>query len=139
FRTQTNESEREQRRKLIREELESHFRPEFLNRVDSIVLFDPLDLASVASILECELAKIRERLAKRGIGLELTESAKEELAASGFSERTGARGMRRALEETIEDPLSEMIVLDQVKPGDVARLDYEDGFTFSLHPAEQPA
>jgi ATP-dependent Clp protease ATP-binding subunit ClpC len=108
---------------LIREELEAHFRPEFLNRVDAIVTFDCLDRGAALKIFDLEFEKVRLRLEGRRIAVEVTPEAAENLLRLGYSEKTGARGIRRAIEEKIEDPLSEMILLGQIHEGDTARVE----------------
>ena len=124
---QATDQEHDQRLKIIREELDHHFRPEFLNRVDAVVSFDYLDPEAVRSIFNLELRKVQQRLEKRSIQLELSDEARDHLIDVGYSERTGARGIRRVLEERIEDPLSEMVILSQIRGGDIARLDCEQG------------
>jgi len=126
FRAQDGDDNREQARKFIEEELEDHFRPEFLNRLDAVVTFDFLSHEEVTEIFDLELVKIQERLADREITLEVTDDAREFLIDVGFSDRTGARGIRRVLEERIEDPLSEMIILSQVQSGDAVSLGFEN-------------
>ena len=113
--------------KFVLEELEEHFRPEFLNRVDAIVPFDFLSLEQVTQIFDLELGKVQSRLEKRSIELEVGPEAKDYLIELGFNDKHGARGIRRVLEERVEDPLSEMIILGQVVDGDCTRLDLEDG------------
>jgi len=127
FRQSEDGTDQEQARRCIVEELESHFRPEFLNRLDAIVTFDFLSREDVTEIFTLELSKIQERLVERELQLEVDDEARDELLEMGFSERTGARGIRRTLEEKIEDPLSEMIILGQVRAGDNIRLGVEDG------------
>ncbi len=127
FRSGGEESDRGQVTKFVAEELENHFRPEFINRVDAVVSFDFLDIEEINEIFHLELTKIQSRLAEREIQLEVTEEAQQYLIQLGFDNKHGARGIRRVLEERIEDPLSEMIILAQINPGDTARLDYEEG------------
>jgi ATP-dependent Clp protease ATP-binding subunit ClpC len=81
----------------------------------------------VKDIFTLELAKVKERLEGKKLKLEVTAGAKEHLIEIGFDSRTGARGIRRVLEEKIEDPISEMIILDQIKPGELAQLQLENG------------
>ena len=111
----------------IKDALDNHFRPEFLNRVDAIVPFGFLTHDEVKDIFTLELAKVKERLEGKKLKLEVTAGAKEHLIEIGFDSRTGARGIRRVLEEKIEDPISEMIILDQIKPGELAQLQLENG------------
>ncbi|HVR75673.1 MAG TPA: ATP-dependent Clp protease ATP-binding subunit, partial [Planctomycetota bacterium] len=116
---------REKQVEVIREELQHHFRPEFLNRLDAVVTFDFLDEGAVRSIFHLEFAKVQKRLVKKAIQVEITPEAMEFLITAGYTEKTGARGLRRIIEERIEDPLSEMIILAQVHAGDVVRVDLE--------------
>src|SRR5256714_1111819 len=86
--------------------LSDHFRPEFLNRIDEIVEFKPLSREQLAEIVELQLARLRERLAERGLGLELTDEAKELVAQAGWDPTYGARPLKRALQRSIENPLA---------------------------------
>ena len=110
---------------FVAEALDNHFRPEFLNRVDAIVPFGFLTHAEVTKIFDLEVAKVEERLAAKELKLEVTAEAKRCLIDNGFDDRTGARGIRRVLEERIEDPISEMIILGQINAGETAELDLE--------------
>ena len=110
---------------FVAEALDNHFRPEFLNRVDAIVPFGFLTHAEVTKIFDLEVAKVEERLATKELKLEVTAEAKSCLIDNGFDDRTGARGIRRVLEERIEDPISEMIILGQINAGETAELDLE--------------
>lgn len=127
FRPSANARQREKQLEVIREELEQHFRPEFLNRLDAVVTFDYLNPESVRKIFDMELVKVQKRLQVRKIGIEISSEATEFLIQKGYTEKTGARGVRRMIEEKLEDPLSEMIIMSQIHPGDMARLDLEDG------------
>ncbi len=127
FRPSASEHAREKQLEIIREELEQHFRPEFLNRLDAVVTFDYLNPEAVKKIFEMEIVKVQKRLVPRKIKVEVSPEASDHLIQCGYSERTGARGIRRIIEERIEDPLSEMIIMGQVHSGDVARLDLEEG------------
>ncbi|MFP6632479.1 MAG: ATP-dependent Clp protease ATP-binding subunit [Planctomycetota bacterium] len=110
---------------FVAEALDNHFRPEFLSRVDAIVPFGFLTHAEVTKIFDLEVAKVEERLAAKELKLEVTAEAKRCLIDDGFDDRTGARGIRRVLEERIEDPISEMIILGQINAGETAELDLE--------------
>ena len=110
---------------FVAEALDNHFRPEFLNRVDAIVPFGFLTHAEITKIFDLEVAKVEERLAAKELKLEVTAEAKRCLIDNGFDDRTGARGIRRVLEERIEDPISEMIILGQINAGETAELDLE--------------
>ncbi len=121
FRQSEDDSERREQLNLIRQELDEHFRPEFLNRLDAIVTFDYLDDEAVRAILKLELAKVQQRLDRHGLQLQISEAVEAKIISEGHSERTGARGIRRALEDWVEDPLSEMIILGQIQEGQVAQ------------------
>lgn len=127
FQSGAGDRERDQQLDLIRNELEDHFRPEFLNRIDAVVTFDYLDRPAVEKIFELELAKVKTRLEPRGLRLEVPAEARDRLIDSSFSEKTGARGVRRAIEEKVEDPLSEMILLGEIHSGETARAIVEEG------------
>ena len=113
--------------KMIHEELQNHFRPEFLNRLDSIVTFDYLGDDAVKVIFELEVSKIQERLAVHKIDLKVSDEVRDKIIFFGYNERTGARGIRRAIEENIEDPLSELIILNQIQEGQTAQAEVGNG------------
>ena len=101
-------------RRQVMGELRAHFRPEFLNRVDEIVLFKPLTLADIKKIVELQLALLRRRLEERHIQLELSDPAKEHLARQGYDPVYGARPLKRFLQREIETPLSRKILTGEV-------------------------
>ncbi len=122
-------------RKRIMQELEEHFRPEFLNRLDAIVFFDYLTRDNLREILKLEFKKIQERLAQQKIKVTLSREATEKLIDLGSSERFGARGIRRVLEEEIENRIAEAILDRKIKPGDsVLCCLQQDTFTFVPEP-----
>ena len=88
------------------EQMREHFRPEFLNRIDEIVQFEALGKEQLGEIAELQLARLRERLAERGLGLELTDAAKELLAEVGWDPTYGARPLKRAIQRLVENPLA---------------------------------
>ena len=88
------------------EALQEQFRPEFLNRIDEIVVFEPLTRDQLAEIVELQLGRLRERLAERRIELELTDGAKEHLAEAGWDPAYGARPLKRAIQRMLENPLA---------------------------------
>jgi len=109
-------------------ELKRLFNPEFLNRVDEVVVFHPLDKAQVKAVLELELSTLRRRLAERGVTLELDAKAYDRLVDEGYDEAYGARPMRRLLTKLIEDPLAALMVEGACLPGATARVKEKDGF-----------
>ena len=120
FRQTENETEQDVQLRMIREELDEHFRPEFLNRLDAVVTFSYLDEDAIREIFKLEVQKIQERLRSHELSLEITSEVEEAILGEGFSDRTGARGIRRVLEERLEDPLSELIILGQISKGQTA-------------------
>ncbi|SMP05407.1 ATP-dependent Clp protease ATP-binding subunit ClpA [Desulfurobacterium pacificum] len=119
----------------IMEELKRRFRPEFLNRIDEIIIFHPLSEVEIKEIVDLLISKLNKRLEERGIKVELTEEAKSELAKRGYVPEFGARPLRRTIQREIETPLSVKILEGSVKDGDTVKVDYdkEKGeFTFEV-------
>jgi ATP-dependent Clp protease ATP-binding subunit ClpC len=110
FGKQTEERTYEDMKKQVLKEIDKYFRPEFLNRVDGTIVFTPLTMNDLKSIIDIELAHIRKRMVERGLQLELDDKAKEFIINSGSNLEFGARPLRRALENLVEDPLSEEIL-----------------------------
>jgi ATP-dependent Clp protease ATP-binding subunit ClpB len=122
------------------DELRDRFRPEFLNRVDEIVEFKPLSRDQIAEIVDLQLARLRDRLAERGITLELTDAAKEALAEAGWDPAYGARPLKRAIQRFVENPLALRLLDGEFADGDTIRVDAEDGeLTFEKTGASVPA
>jgi ATP-dependent Clp protease ATP-binding subunit ClpB len=109
------------------EELRERFRPEFLNRIDEIVVFRPLTREQLAEIVELQLGRLRERLAQRGISLEVTDAAKGLLAEEGWDPAYGARPLKRAIQRLLENPLARALLEGRFAEGDVVRVDARDG------------
>ncbi len=97
-------------KEMLNKEIERYFRPEFINRLDDIIVFRPLNKADLEQIIDYELKKVRHRLSERQINLELDETAKEFLMSKGYNPDYGARPLRRSIEQFVEDPLSESIL-----------------------------
>ncbi|MEX1357689.1 MAG: AAA family ATPase [Gaiellaceae bacterium] len=116
------------------------FRPELLNRIDEVVELRPLTREQLAEIVELQLGRLRARLAERGIGLELTEAAKEAVAEAGWDPQYGARPLKRALQRLVENELAARLLRGEFAEGDVVRVDAENGgLTFAKAPAAEPA
>ena len=116
------------------------FRPEFLNRIDEIVEFEPLSREQIADVAELQLARLRERLAERRIELELTDAAKEVLAEAGWDPTYGARPLKRAIQRLVENPLAARLLAGEFAEGDTIRVDAQDGeLVFERAEAAQPA
>jgi ATP-dependent Clp protease ATP-binding subunit ClpB len=103
------------------------FRPEFLNRIDEVIEFQPLSKEQIAEIVELQLGRLRERLAERRIELELTDAAKEALAEAGWDPAYGARPLKRAIQRLVENPLALRLLEGDFADGDTIRVDAEDG------------
>jgi len=133
-----NEFNRDEIREQILQALRAHFRPEFLNRIDEIVIFNPLDIFQIKQIVELQLRQVQKRLDERKIKLELSEEAKIELATRGFDPQYGARPLRRTIEREILNPLAQKLLAREFNEGDTIRVDYRDGqFVFErVVPAE---
>lgn len=126
------ESEKKDIKELVTGELRKVFRPEFLNRVDDIIVFNKLNKDEIKQIAVKMLKTLENRLDKMNIKISFTDNAISEIADKGFDENYGARPLRRAIQNEIEDPLSEQMLEGKVKDGAVVTCDFTDGqFTFT--------
>jgi ATP-dependent Clp protease ATP-binding subunit ClpB len=122
------------------EAMREFFRPEFLNRIDEIVEFEPLSREQLGEIVELQLERLRARLAERGLGLELTDAAKEHLAEAGWDPTYGARPLKRALQRLVENPLALRLLEGEFAEDDTVRVDVANGeLVFAKAPAAEPA
>jgi ATP-dependent Clp protease ATP-binding subunit ClpB len=115
------------------------FKPEFLNRLDEVVLFDALGTEELAKIVEINLARLNKRLADRRIAVEATPAAKEWLALTGFDPVFGARPLRRLIQTTIEDQLARRVLAGEVREGDVVTFDADESSDGLIILQSQPA
>jgi ATP-dependent Clp protease ATP-binding subunit ClpC len=120
----------------VGDELKSHFRPEFLNRIDDVIVFHQLTKEQIISIVDLMIASLDDRLKAKDMGIELTQGAKDLLAARGYDPLLGARPLRRVIQREIEDALSERILFSELKAGEIIVVDVDgDGpdatFTFT--------
>ncbi len=125
----------------IMEELKKRFRPEFLNRIDEIIIFHPLAEEEIKKIVDLLISKLNKRLEERGIKVKLTEKAKSELAKRGYVPEFGARPLRRTIQREIETPLSVKILEGSVKEGDTVVVDYDEKkgeFSFKVESEKLP-
>jgi ATP-dependent Clp protease ATP-binding subunit ClpB len=123
-----------------REAMRDVFRPEFLNRIDEIVEFHALSREQLAEIVELQLRLLRGRLAARGIGLELTDEAKEALAEEGWDPAYGARPLKRAIQRLVENPLALRLLEGEFREGDTVRVEARDGeLVFARAEIAEPA
>src|SRR5438067_13928816 len=120
--------------------LSDHFRPEFLNRIDEIVEFEPLSREQLGEIVELQLTRLRERLAERRLRLELTDAAKELIAEAGWDPAYGARPLKRAIQRMLENPLALRLLEGEFADGDTVRVDARDGeLAFERAGVREPA
>jgi ATP-dependent Clp protease ATP-binding subunit ClpC len=117
----------ERMKQKVQEALKAHFRPEFLNRIDEVIVFHELTLPEVVEIVDLMIRRVREQLEGQGIGLELTMQAKEFIAGKGYEPALGARPLRRAIQQLVEDPLSEKILWKEFRVGETIIVDVEEG------------
>jgi len=127
-----SQAEREARHKNIEDALRRFFRPEFLNRVDEIIVFEPLTEKELGHIVELMLKEVEERLAERQITIEVSDAAKLSLVKEGYDPVYGARPLRRVVERQIESGLARRILAGEFVEGDRVAVDYADGaYTFA--------
>ncbi len=135
-----SKSEKEKQKGAVEKALRQAFRPELLNRIDETIVFDPLTEDDLKQIVELLLSDVRERLAERQVGLELTETAKAELVKEGYDPVFGARPLRRTIERRVANPLSRRILAGEFAEGDTALVDHADGeYTFEKKKAPAKA
>jgi ATP-dependent Clp protease ATP-binding subunit ClpB len=113
--------------RLVRTELRTHFRPEFLNRVDDIIIFHSLDEKQLAHIVDIQLKGLEKRLVQQQLTLEVDRSAKQLLAKEGYDPQFGARPLKRAIQDLLLDPLATKLLLGEFKPGDRINVVAHDG------------
>jgi len=141
-RTHLSAEEREKaRQKAVQEALHAHFRPEFLNRLDEVVLYHRLDRSELRHIVEIQLGYLVSRLAKRDLGFEISDAAKEFLAEVGWDPQFGARPLKRAIQKQVEDALARRVLEGAFAAGDVIYVDHDPdaGLTFTSRPKGEPA
>ena len=109
--------DKEAQRAALMDAVSSHFRPEFINRIDEVVVFEPLGREQIAGIAEIQLQRLRGRLAERELSLELTPEALDKLIAVGYDPVYGARPLKRAIQRWIENPLAQQILAGNFAPG----------------------
>jgi ATP-dependent Clp protease ATP-binding subunit ClpB len=123
----------EDHRDKVMEEVHAHFRPEFVNRIDEVIVFDPLGREEIAQIVGIQVEQLQRRLADRKLSIELTPVAREYLANKGFDPTFGARPLKRLIQREIADPLAMRVLSGEVHEGDTIRIDRgEDGLTFTV-------
>jgi ATP-dependent Clp protease ATP-binding subunit ClpC len=141
FRKKSAEATYEQTKEMLMKEVERHFRPEFLNRVDETIMFHQLTKDDLKRIVDIELGKVRQRLAGQGLELALTDEAKEFLINQGYNPDFGARPLRRAIEHLVEDHISEELLRGAYRGMGLITISVRDGhlyFEGSPQPAKAP-
>ncbi len=123
---ETVNREFEKAKEKVLEELKYHFRPEFLNRIDEILVFKPLTMKELLQIVDLLIAQINRRLSERNISLEVSEEAKKHLARLGYDPAFGARPLKRTLQRHLETPLADMIIRGEIKDGDRVGVELSD-------------
>jgi len=126
FGKKTAEANYEKMKEVLQKEVDHHFRPEFLNRLDDVIVFRSLTREDLQTIVEYELAKVFKRIIEHGFRMELTDTSKEFLIEKGYSTEFGARPLRRAIEHYIEDPLSEAMLRGEFKGKNLIKIDVQD-------------
>ena len=120
------EEQYEEMKSALMDVVGSHFRPEFVNRIDDVVVFHPLGREHIRKIVDIQLGYLHERLADRDIAIELSDDARDKLAEAGFDPVYGARPLKRAIQQQVENPLAQEILQGKFKPGDVIMVGVED-------------
>ncbi len=115
----------ERMKEKVTDALKSHFRPEFLNRIDEVIVFHELSKPEVTSIVDLMIARTAKQLSGQGMGLEVTDAAKLHLADKGYDPTLGARPLRRAIQRLVEDPLSERLLHKEFRAGEIVIVDVE--------------
>jgi ATP-dependent Clp protease ATP-binding subunit ClpB len=116
-------------RGVVTAELRTHFRPEFLNRIDEIVVFHPLAEAELTKIVEIQLGRLRKRLGERRITLAVTPEALRSLGQRGYDPTYGARPLKRLIQQEIETPIARQLIKGELRDGETATVDIKDGRT----------
>ena len=142
-----SDAQYERMKNKVHDELKKHFRPEFLNRIDEIVVFHQLTQEQIVEMVELLIGRVEKQLSERDMGIELTQKAKDLLAKRGFDPVLGARPLRRTIQREIEDQLSEKILYGEIGAGEIITVDVEgwDGeskdnssATFTFNPRPRP-
>ncbi len=127
FSAMAGKDDKEVSRSVIQKALNKQFSPEFLNRIDEIITFDQLELSAILKIINMELQGLYKRIEALGMKLVISEEAQKFIAEKGYDKQFGARPLRRAIQQYLEDAISEMIVEEEVKDGDTIVAELEDG------------
>ena len=118
-----NENDKEYARSIIQKSLSKQFSPEFLNRLDEIITFDQLDLNAIKKIIDLELNGLNKRVEELGYKLDITDKAKKFVAMKGYDVQFGARPLKRAIQNYIEDGVCELLLDGKLTAGDIIKID----------------
>jgi len=135
----TQGGDEELMKKRVEEELHRQFRPEFLNRIDDVIVFHSLDLNQIKQIISIQLRKLAKVIEDRGLSLEISDAAKEIIANEGYDPAFGARPLKRALQRLIIDPLAMRLLEGKFKPGDTVFVNATDAGKVELSLEPEPA
>jgi ATP-dependent Clp protease ATP-binding subunit ClpB len=134
---QTPQQEAEMERK-VEEELHTHFRPEFLNRIDDVIIFHALDMQHIKRIIEIQLKRLAKLIGDRGLSIDISDRAKEQIAKEGYDPAFGARPLKRALQKLIIDPLAMRLLEGKFKSGDEVFVNVGEDGKVELSPEPEP-
>jgi ATP-dependent Clp protease ATP-binding subunit ClpC len=138
FRRASDDSDAARQQREIENALKRAFRPEFLNRLDDIIVFEPLTEPEIEQVATLELAEVAERLQEQGIGLEVTDAARAQLAREGYDPDFGARPLRRLIERKVENVLAKQLLTGEITSGDRVTVDVADGELTFTRTAGEP-
>ena len=142
-----SDAQYERMKNKVNDELKKHFRPEFLNRIDEIVVFHQLTRDEIVQMVELLIGRVEKALAAKDMGIEITDKAKALLAQRGFDPVLGARPLRRTIQREVEDAMSEKILFGELGAGEIVTVDVDgwdgeskdtDGATFTFTPRPKP-
>ncbi|QDU33097.1 ClpA/B family protein [Poriferisphaera corsica] len=142
FAIKAEEADYQKMKTTLNNEIERYFRPEFINRLDDIIVFRPLNRGDLNGIVEYEIRKVFKRLEERDMAIQVDQKAKDFLIDKGYNPDFGARPLRRAIEQNIEDPLSESILRDEFRAGQVIKVTHNDDnehLTFTAEKLPDPS
>ena len=128
----SSQSDEETKRKAVMDSVHAHFKPEFINRLDELVIFEPLTRDELAGIVDIQISLTAARLADRRINIDVTDSARQWLADTGYDPSYGARPLRRLVQTEVGDSLARMILAGKVRENDTVCVDYESGEHLTL-------
>jgi ATP-dependent Clp protease ATP-binding subunit ClpB len=127
----------EEMRAAVKESLEGRFLPEFLNRIDEVIIFHPLDRAQIRKIVDLQVERVQRQLEQANLQLDVTNEARDAIAERGYDPTYGARPLKRVIQQQIQNPLAGEILKGEFPEGSAVRVDFQDG-EFSFELAREP-